>query len=306
MTRRAPYFHVYIGLMMVFASYAMGVTMRVREARLNQSERRCWPSPPPRVEKTAFATSGVCSVEILEMSCPKPDVEKPIRDTLPNGMRISQDGNTAFYIAETTGFLIEDGNVLIHCDWSLASHVSDTKNWKVSLTARFPGLAGSFKLKVEKYSKENCIALCSFAQPDDVEIPNPLLQGIAQLPSDGQRLLVAGYPENGEIRVKSPAPLTTPAAIGKVYSAEACHLKDSLISLDGKDWYKVGLGALVLNEQKQVVGILSLEPPGFCGYRGRHVFPLNDVLKNLEDVADPFDIRQNSPPVPSEHSSSTR
>lgn len=34
MTRRAPYFHVYIGLMVVFASYAMGVTMRVREARL--------------------------------------------------------------------------------------------------------------------------------------------------------------------------------------------------------------------------------------------------------------------------------
>ncbi len=34
MTKRAPYFHVYIGLMVVFASYAMGVTMRVREARL--------------------------------------------------------------------------------------------------------------------------------------------------------------------------------------------------------------------------------------------------------------------------------
>lgn len=35
MPKRVPYFHVYLGLMVVFASYAMGATMRVREARLH-------------------------------------------------------------------------------------------------------------------------------------------------------------------------------------------------------------------------------------------------------------------------------
>jgi hypothetical protein len=69
MTRRAPYFHVYIGLMVVFASYAMGVTMRVREARLRGNAphgctRRATPPAPvvsaewkPVVEKYA---GGVC------------------------------------------------------------------------------------------------------------------------------------------------------------------------------------------------------------------------------------------------------
>ncbi len=69
MPKRAPYFHVYMGLMVVFASYAMGMTMRVREARLHWNtphgcSRKVAPPAPvvseawkPVVEKYA---GGVC------------------------------------------------------------------------------------------------------------------------------------------------------------------------------------------------------------------------------------------------------
>lgn len=285
MTRRAPYFHVYIGLMMVFASYAMGVTIR-------NGPRPC------RVHTVASrqqATAGLCHVRVSETVAPTA--------TAPG---IPPDPRSFISVWETTGFSIGRGKALIFFERSFSRTFNDERPWTVTLIARFPGLDQAFPLKIEKYSEENRIALCSFTQPDNIQIPNPLLKGTAQLPADGEPLRFIGYPwkENREkAKFDSSELMTARAVAKKVYAAEKFKNEDPLITLDYEDWNKAALGALVLNKRKQVVGILSVHPPGFCGIRDRYVFPLGSILKNLEDVAAPTGVRDTSP-QPSETSSS--
>ncbi len=295
MPKRAPYFHVYIGLMVVFASYAMGGTMRVREARLRQSQQRCQPVPCPQIETKAFSTSsvgnekrevptsGVCSVQIIVCQSPIPRVEKPTLNTC-------HGGNVSFFIVDTNGFLLENGKVLIHCDGDLISHVSETEDWKVSLTARFPGRKFDIPLKIEKYSIPTCMAICTFTPPDTFGSAIPLQNGTAPMPERDSPIQFVCCVENWNDREKSfdePVPVIVSAKAGGVYQPEERPKIPSRFWSSRKHPERVPLGALVLDERNRVVGVFSIEPPQPCGWRDSFVMPLATVLESMEEMKSP-------------------
>ncbi|MEW6733427.1 MAG: trypsin-like peptidase domain-containing protein [Acidobacteriota bacterium] len=101
-----------------------------------------------------------------------------------------------------TGFLVDEGKLLtnrhvVHPWWQDEVDglilAQGGKPQLVELYAYFPGLKTKFELKVDRFSSQHDVAICSFEQ-GDAAIPKLPLDSTSQAAAVGQAIIVLGYP----------------------------------------------------------------------------------------------------------------
>lgn len=119
-------------------------------------------------------------------------------------LNVSFEGTGAvFYESFSgTGFLIEDGKLLtnrhvVHPWWRDETDklilAQGGRPEIIELYGYFPGIKPRFEVKVERFSNQNDVAICTFEQ-DDAAIPTLPLDPSDQGAAVGQSIVVIGYP----------------------------------------------------------------------------------------------------------------
>ncbi len=189
MPKRAPYFHVYMGLMVVFASYAMGATMRVRDARLAAAKRRQMivvsKDQPVLTRKQAKAAESVCMLVVSyaffdEANRPlrylSPELNGASRLSAVGTLNVGFDGTGEIFLEEAvrTGLYLGDGRIL--ADGPVAHPLTRDPGNGIrrlhNVTAYFPKYRSPFPLRLEACSKLDEVA-CFKILADSPPLPVP-------------------------------------------------------------------------------------------------------------------------------------